>query len=144
MEVSQKALTAALGTMIATPAFAQPDAWSLLKGIEIEEIVTETSYEVRKSFPNGFDQTIQDFEITGYAVPYALGAESKDLILVSDMGFCPFCGDPEHGVSLQITLAEPMMFEDETTRIRLRGTLQRVDDSQTWQAAILENAVVLD
>ena len=47
---STLALTTALGAT-AGAAQAESDPWALLSQIEIEEIVTETSYEVRKVFP---------------------------------------------------------------------------------------------
>lgn len=39
------------------------------------------------------------------------------------MGFCPFCGDPEHGTSLQVTMADPLAGYVEGERITLRGAL---------------------
>ena len=142
MHFSRTALFAALGAS-ATGAAAQPDAWELLRGVTAEEVMTDTSYTVRKSFPAAFSSTIPAFQITGYAVPMQYGEATRDIMLVSDMGFCPYCGDPAHGVALQVTLAEPMTFADDSTRLQLRGTLLRVDDPETFQAAVLNDAEVL-
>ncbi|GAA6163147.1 hypothetical protein NBRC116590_08510 [Pelagimonas sp. KU-00592-HH] len=122
---------------------AHADAWQILDQIEIEEIVTETSYEVRKTFPEALQQGALDVEITGYAVPALPGEAIRELILVSDMGLCPLCGSAEHGASLQITLADPIETFDESRRMTLRGALTPVTDPETWQSAILENATIL-
>lgn len=126
-------------------ARAESDAWTLLDQIEIEEIVSETSYEVRKRFPAALDQGEIELEITGYAVPRLPGEVIDELILVADEGICPFCGSADHSASLQVLLAEamsgPMM--DESTRITLRGTLVPVRDPETWQAAILKDARIV-
>jgi len=115
-------------------------SWDVLSAIEVEEIITDTSYEVRKVFPAAVENGIEQFDITGYVVPLYGDAEITDLILVSDMGFCPFCGSPEHGTNLQVTMAEPLIGVEEGTRITLRGALEPVTDSETWQTTILTGA----
>lgn len=115
------------------------DQWDLLAQIEIEEIVTDTSYEVRKVFPAAIENGVEQFDISGYLVPLSEGAEISDFILISDMGFCPFCGSPEHGTSLQVTMADPIAFE-EGARVTLRGALQTVTDPETWQTTVLTGA----
>lgn len=118
-----------------------PDmAWDLLKEITVEEIITETSYEVRKVFPASIEDGIEQFDISGYVVPLSEGPEITDLILVSDMGFCPFCGSPEHGTNLLVSMSEPSIGFEEGSRITLRGALEPVLDNETWQTAVLTNA----
>jgi len=116
--------------------------WDLLAAIEVEEIVTDTTYEVRKVFPSALENGVEQFDISGYLVPLSDGAEISDFILISDMGFCPFCGSPEHGTSLQVTMADPMTFED-GKRVTLRGTLETVTDPETWQTTVLTGARAL-
>lgn len=141
MRSSTLAIAAALG---ATPALAQPgDIWDLIGQIQIDELVTEDSYEVRKSFPAGISETDQEIEISGYVAPMFPGEQVRELIMVSDMGFCPFCGDPDHGASLQVSLADPIGMIDEGQRITLRGQLSRVNDPETWQAVVLKGAQVV-
>lgn len=151
MKTSSIALAAVLGTQVA-PVLAKPastgeaDVWELLSQIQIEELVTETSYRVNKSWPKGFDGTMEDTQITGYAVPMFPGfpGESvKELILTSDIGLCPLCGSPDHGATLQVTLAEPIIGFEEGQRIALTGTLQRVENTETWQAAKMTGARVI-
>lgn len=116
------------------------DPWDLLAQVEIEEIMTETSYEVRKVFPSAIEDGIEAFDITGYVVPLSDGPDLTDFILVSDMGFCPFCGSPEHGTSLQVSMASPTAGLEEGTRVTLRGALEAVTDPETFQSTIMRNA----
>lgn len=140
---NRKIALAAAMTSVAAGAQAETDTWTLLEQIEIEEIVTDTSYEVRKTFPSQMSMTGQSVEITGYAVPMYAGEEVTDLILVSDMGLCPLCGNSGHSANLQVTLAEPITVLDESKRIQLVGDLTPVLDPETWQAAILKNARIV-
>lgn len=123
---------------------SQPSsAWELLADIEIEEIVTETSYEVRKIYPAEIENGVEKFDISGYVVPLYSETDIKEFILISDMGFCPFCGDPDHGTSLQVNLTEAMPNYIEGQRITVRGALEPVTDTETWQTTVLTGAKVL-
>lgn len=143
MSVSGLAL-AAPATLFAGAVWADDTAaqWDLLAAIEVEEIITDTTYEVRKVFPSALENGVEQFDISGYLVPLADGAEISDFILISDMGFCPFCGSPEHGTSLQVSMADPIAFE-EGKRITLRGALETVTDPETWQTTVLTDARAL-
>ncbi|MFW2542178.1 hypothetical protein ACN2XU_06020 [Primorskyibacter sp. 2E107] len=141
MKTSPLALLAALG---ATGAAAEkPDTWDLLGQIEIDEVVTETSYTVNKRFPAAIGEAPQTVTISGYAAPALPGDLVKELMLVADMGTCPFCGSLDHGAALMVTLAEPIASLDESRRITLQGTLKRVTDPETWQAVVMEDATIL-
>lgn len=141
LSVSAAALSAPFAFAAGSAWSDETTSWDLLAAIEIEEIVTDTSYEVRKVFPSAVENGIEQFDITGYVVPlYGEGNAITDLILVSDMGFCPFCGSPEHGTNLQVTMAEPLVGFEEGSRITLRGSLQAVTDDETWQTTILTGA----
>ena len=140
--ISSTALTLAI-TAGSTSVWAQTDGWAMLNDIQIDEIVTDTSYEVKKTFPESLRNGVPDMVITGYVVPITPGADVVELILVSDMGLCPFCGDPSHGASLQVTLKTPAAGLEEGARITLRGDLSPVLDPQTWNAVVLENAVII-
>jgi hypothetical protein len=133
-------LTLATGSVWADDLAA---SWDLLAAISVEEIVTDTTYEVRKIFPAAVENGIDQFDITGFIVPLTDGPDITDFILVSDMGFCPFCGSPEHGTSLQVTMAVPLTGFEEGSRITLRGALQAVTDPETWQTTIMTNARAL-
>lgn len=141
--VSALALSAPLA-LGASMVFADDTAtqWDLLAAIEIEEIITDTTYEVRKVFPSAIANGVEQFDISGYLVPLSDSAESRDFILISDMGFCPFCGSPEHGTSLQVSMADPITFED-GVRVTLRGALETVTDPETWQTTVLTGATAL-
>lgn len=146
MTVARLAIAASFAasaqTATAETGAAEQDVWHMLSQIGIEEIITDTSYEVRKSFPVEMQGEMQ-VEITGYAVPALPGEKIKELLLVSDMGVCPLCGNADHGASLQIALNDPIETFDESRRMTLRGTLKRVTDPETWQAAILEGAELI-
>ena len=130
--------------MTGSVAFADDTTaqWDLLAAIEVEEIITDTTYEVRKVFPSALENGVEQFDISGYLVPLSGGSEISDFILISDMGFCPFCGSPEHGTSLQVSMADPIPFE-EGKRVTLRGALETVTDPETWQTTVLTGAQAL-
>lgn len=148
MKTSTIALAAVLGAQTA-PTFAntigseRADIWALLSEIQIEEVVSDTSYRVNKTWPKGLSGDLENVEITGYAVPMFPGDSVKELILSSDVGFCPLCGSPDHGATLQVTLDDPIPGFEDGQRITLTGTLERVEDSETWQAAHLTSARVV-
>jgi len=124
-------------------AMANDTGWDLLKSIGLEEIVTETSYEVRKSFPESLEGPVEGFSLTGFVIPLWNDGEIKDFILVSDMGFCPFCGDPEHGTAVQVELDMPMSELEEGMRITVQGVLEPVLDPETMQSVRLVRAAVV-
>ncbi len=131
-------------TLLSGATWADQSApWDLLAEVEIEEIITDTSYEVRKVFPAAIEDGIETFDITGYVVPLTDGVDITDFILISDMGFCPFCGSPEHGTSLQVSMASPTPLL-EGARVTLRGSLEAVIDPETFQSTILNNATLID
>lgn len=143
MRVSTLALTTA-GLSAAGAASAGTDVWTLMNDIGIEEIVTETSYEVRKTFPAALAEGAEiEVSITGYATPALPGDTIRELLLVSDMGLCPFCGSQDHGAALQVSLAEPIPVIAESTRLTLKGTLAPVTDPTTWQSVILKDAEIV-
>ncbi|MBZ8119686.1 hypothetical protein KUD11_13640 [Roseovarius sp. LXJ103] len=137
------ALSAAALTPFALPAVAESDPWQLLNQITVDEIVTETSYAVQKTYPSALSEGAIEVEITGYAVPRLPGDMVQDLILMSDMGNCPLCGSFDHGTNLQVLLSEAMPAFDEGTRVSFVGTLTPVTDPETWQTVILKDARVI-
>ncbi|MCH2251293.1 MAG: hypothetical protein MK042_16025, partial [Cognatishimia sp.] len=60
MQAGKLALFATMGSAMctgATVAHAETtDAWQLLEEIKIKEIVTETTYEVQKTFPEKMEE----------------------------------------------------------------------------------------
>ncbi len=149
MMTSRIALTSMLGVATTTPVLAdlpgtsELDVWEVLSEITVDEQVTETSYNVAKTFPTNFQSDVEGAEVTGYAMTLYPGETINELILVADMGLCPFCGNGGHGGNLLVTLAEPLTIFEEGTRITVQGTLARVDDPETWQAAVLKDAKVI-
>lgn len=151
MKTSALAFAAVLGST-ATSGMSQPsgplspDVWALLDQIQFEEIVTETSYEVRKSWPDAFAQDQSNMRVTGYAVamiPAAPGEQVQELLLTSDSGICQLCGSGDHNASLQVVLDTPLEGFIDGQRISVEGTLQRIDDKTTWQSAQMVNARIM-
>ena len=139
---SRLALSLAFGT-IASTATAGEDPWALLSGVKIDEKIDGDSYMVTKTFPAEIEKGISDFFITGYALPLTPGERVTELVLVSDMGNCPFCGGGDHTATLQVELDEPIIGLEEGTRLSLRGALEPVHDPETWQSTILRGARVV-
>ncbi len=144
MKSTSFAVTAAAVTACASPALSETDVWQLLDQITIQELVTETSYEVRKTYPPALARGAEiAVEITGYATPALPGDMVRELLLVSDMGLCPLCGSADHGATLVVSLADEIPVIDDSSRITLRGTLSPVTDPETWQSVVLKNATIV-
>ncbi|MEO0484445.1 MAG: hypothetical protein AAF092_00890 [Pseudomonadota bacterium] len=135
---------ATLGTSSVAELTTAPDAWELLSQIEITETITDTSYRADKVFPEALTDAAAGFTIIGYAVPYAMPGQAVDtLMVVADMGDCPFCGASDHAGSLEVRLATPITGLEDGARIALTGDLELITDPETWQSAILRNARVV-
>ena len=119
-----------------TPLWANDDPWALLAAIEVDEIISDTSYTVKKTYPDAIRNGAQEFRITGYAVPMFPGVAGRDLLLVSDMGDCPFCGQPDHGASLQIQLDEDVLIEEGQRELR---TIVFVRPAQRLEPTLLDD-----
>lgn len=136
-------LTLAAGAVGTTAVQADEGAWDLIRGIDVKEEVTDTTYKAIKTFPAAIENGVEQFDITGFAMPYTdEDGMTQTLMLVSDMVTCPFCGLPDHAAALEVTLAEPVVIED-GQRITLRGALNLNHDPETWQAATLNGARLL-
>ncbi|MEL6586368.1 MAG: hypothetical protein AAFY65_16060 [Pseudomonadota bacterium] len=129
--------------VMANAASAEEANWSVIKGIDIKEVVTEDSYKAVKIFPSAIENGVEQFDITGFAMPFSEGGLTTSLMLVSDMVTCPFCNLPDHAAALEVTLAEPIAIED-GQRITLRGALNVIHDPETWQAAVLRDAHIVE
>ena len=138
---------AAAQTAIVTPlfpAFANTEkSWDLLRSIEVDEITAGTTYKVRKIFPAAIQDGVEQFDITGYVVLLWSDENVSDFMLISDMGFCPFCGNPEHGTSLEVRLSAPVASLADGDRLTVRGALELVRDPETTQSARLTKAKIL-
>lgn len=133
-------------TALISPLMASTtaDGWDLLRAVQVEEIMTETSYEVRKIFPAALENGIEQFDLTGYVVLLWQTENVSEFMLISDMGFCPFCGDPEHGTALQVQLSGPIDLLEDGQRITVRGALEAVNDPETTQSTRMTGAQILN
>ena len=141
--VSRLAMAA---TMLPTSLMATGNAdgaWALLESIQTEEIETATDWHVAKIFPSEMKDGIAQFDISGFAVPLYGDGAVREFILVSNMGFCPFCGDPDHGTSLTVELDVPLDTLEDGQPITVRGALEPVRDPGTMMTAIMRRAQIL-
>jgi hypothetical protein len=127
------------------PAHAETaeDGWHLLGQIEVTEHETADSWSVTKRFPAALEDGADAFEISGYLIPVGWEAETRDFMLVSDAGQCPFCGSGGHGTSIEVRLAEALPVTDEAKHATLRGALHLVRDETTMQAVVMTDAVIV-
>lgn len=129
---------------LAAAAQASPDAWHLLGQIEVTEHETADSWSATKRYPAELENGADEFEITGYLVPVGWEEETRDFMLVSALGQCPFCGSGDHGTAIEVQLADPLPISEEGKRATLRGALTPVRDETTMQAIVMTDAVILD
>ncbi|WP_308917519.1 hypothetical protein [Jannaschia sp. LMIT008] len=137
---------APLAAGLALPAAAdgQADAaWDLLSRIERTEVVTDDSYAVLKRFPPEIADGADVFEISGFLVPMGFGAETTDFMLIPEAGMCPFCGSSDHGLAIQVAMADPLPAVEGESRVTLRGALHAVTDPQTFQSVVMTDAVTV-
>jgi hypothetical protein len=141
---SPLALAAALPALAGAPVADAADGWDLLGKIEFEERETATSWSVIKRFPAELEGGVETFEISGYLTPVGWEEATRDFMLVSDAGQCPFCGSGEHGTAIEVRMTDPLPVSDESRRVTLRGALHPVRDETTLQAVVMTGAEIVD
>ncbi len=134
------ALTVGL-TLTATPVWG--DGWGLLEQVQIREEDKNGRWYAFKTFPKALKAAASRFEITGYYVPVQAQPYVTDFLLVQDPADCPFCGGAGYGPTLEVQLRKPLGDMPEFTVLSLRGRLELIEDTTTWQAYRLRDAVVV-
>lgn len=131
---------------VTAAAAGDPEAnWRLLAMVEISETVTDDGvWRADKSFPPELRAAREDFEIEGYFVPITSEPFVRTFLLVEDPADCPYCGGGGYGPVLEVTLKRPLAELPEFSRIRVRGDLAFVEDPETMQSTVLEDAIVLE
>ncbi|MEM1232525.1 MAG: hypothetical protein AAGH70_00235 [Pseudomonadota bacterium] len=66
-------------------------------------------------------------EVTGKVFLTRADAEVSEFILVSDMGFCPWCGSADHGIAVEVQLDEPLALEH-GAQITVSGALETLQE----------------
>ncbi|MBJ3763548.1 hypothetical protein ILP92_12400 [Maribius pontilimi] len=143
LAVSGIALATALSPAAGLAGTDPVQGWDLLRAIQTEEVETADDWFVTKIFPPQMRDGIAEFDLSGYAVPVTDGGQAREFILVSDLGFCPFCGDPSHGTALTVMLDDPIDTLEEGQRVTVRGALEPVRDPGTLMSAILRKGRIL-
>ena len=124
-----------------TRAAVDVNPWSLLAAVEIEEIIEGDSYQAIKTYPPGLLERQGDFEVTGYVVPVTAEAFMSTFMLVEDPANCPFCGSSGgYGPVLEVQLKRPMPELDEFTEVTVSGTIELIEDPETYQSYRLVEA----
>ncbi|GAA4224991.1 hypothetical protein GGQ68_001819 [Sagittula marina] len=126
--------------LVAAPAFANP--WELITGIEYAETETETEWKVEKTIPEALRAQAEAFEITGFYVPVEAQPYVSQFLIVPDPEDCPFCGSNGYGPTLEVHLSEPMEDIPEATEVKVRGTLNFDESTETYRAVFLTDAEV--
>ncbi|MEL6608678.1 MAG: hypothetical protein AAFO58_02705 [Pseudomonadota bacterium] len=91
------------------------------------------NYHVAKDFPETLTDG-QAYAIEGYVVPIEAQAYIQSFLLVEDPSSCPFCGsDPSMSPALEVMLKAPIPDLPEFTYVRVEGTLEFVNDPETFQ-----------
>ncbi|MEM8788331.1 MAG: hypothetical protein AAGE76_08710 [Pseudomonadota bacterium] len=119
-------------------------AWALISSVDVAEVETAAGWEVRKAFPADLIAAAErPFEVTGYLIPVVPAAEFSQLLLVRDPADCPFCAGG-YGTVLEVELARPVRDVAEFFRVKLRGDLVLVHDTDTTQAVRVSGARILE
>ena len=122
---------------------ANPVNWQLLEAISFEEVEQDGRWQVIKDFPEALTANTQDFTITGYYVPVEAQAYVTQFLLVPDPADCPFCGSSGYGFALEVRMREAMPDVDEATEVTVTGTLELLEDTDTYQFARLTRATLV-
>ena len=138
---------AAAQTAIFTPlsATAEPaQGWDLLQNIKITEEVVDGELQKVKLYPVRMRDGISEYELTGYVRKVTRPRkEFETFYLISDMGFCPWCGSLDHGAAVQVNLAEAILDLEDGDRITVRGALAPVADPEDDDYAALHKAEIV-
>ena len=135
--------TAQTAVLMPLVSHAQPEGWQLIQQIEITEQIEGDRYLVKKVFPSEMRDGIEQFDLTGYVMLMSNPEGVETFMLVSDMGFCPWCGELDHGASLEIRLEAPVAMLNDGDKVTVRGALLPVKDPESGQYALMERAQIL-
>lgn len=122
----------------------EENGWTLLRLAQIDEEGEGDAWRAVKIFPEPLRAAAQDFEITGFIVPILAEPELTHFLLVEQPEDCPFCGSAGYAPTLEVTMARALPDLPEFTQITLRGTLEFIEDPQTFQLYRLVDARPLD
>lgn len=119
--------------------------WSLLAGVEIEEVIEGESYQAIKTYPPALLDAADEFEITGYVVPVTAEPYMTTFMLVEDPANCPFCGSSAgYGPVLEVQLKRPIPELAEFAEVTVAGRIELIEDPETYQSYRLVDAVALN
>ncbi|MEM1373836.1 MAG: hypothetical protein AAGF78_05570 [Pseudomonadota bacterium] len=131
---------ASLGAFASEP-FDSDAEWNLLNTASVSERISGDLWEAVKEFPDPLRAATDDFMVQGFLVPMLAEAQLSHFILVQDPENCPFCGTGSgYAPVLEVLLAQAVPSQPEFTQIRVQGTLELIEDPQTYQMFRLVDA----
>jgi len=133
-------------TVCLSVACSDPDAasaWDLIAEIGFEETEVNGAWAVKKIFPEALLARADGFEISGHYVPVDAQAYVTRFLIVPDPADCPYCGTSGYGPTLEVQMKRPMPDLEESAKVTLQGTLQFDENTETYRAVYLTDAVLL-
>ena len=138
-------LTLVTTTEAAAESFDSDAAWNLLNTATVREKIENDRWEAIKVFPDALRAATRNFEVQGYVVPVLPEARMSQFILVQDPENCPFCGNGAgYGPVLEVMMDKPIPSVPEFSQLKVAGTLELIDDPETFQMFRLTGARTLD
>jgi hypothetical protein len=119
------------------------DNWKLLNAVKVKEVVQNNVWVAVKEYPDALLAQTDPFTIEGFYLPIEAQGYVSTFLLIRDPAECPFCGDGGYGPSLEVTLKRPLKDKEPYSRIVLEGTLDLIDEPETFMAYRLLDAKVL-
>ncbi len=135
----------AQGLDLPRPAF-DGAAWGLLDQVGLSEAqAANGDWIVTKKFPPELKAAAEvPFRISGYVVPVTAEAKQQHILLVRDPEDCPFCGsNASYAPALEVTLRKPVSDITEFDHLTVRGRLELIEDTDTFQSVILKDAEIV-
>ncbi|MEO0342301.1 MAG: hypothetical protein AAF198_02580 [Pseudomonadota bacterium] len=127
-----------------TPRGHTTQAWQLLASVEIYDTSDSLMPNVVKTFPDNLRAATNEFEIEGYLLRYLAEPYLQAFMLVPDPPECEFCGGGGYGPFLDVQMKTPMSDLPNYTKLRVRGTIELIEDPEIYEAVRLVDAVLVD
>lgn len=141
--VSKKFSTSALALAAVQAAVLAPIAPSIALASEANDTLTlvtagfDGALLPADAEPNGAQMAV-----TGKVFLASADAEVSEFMLVSDTGFCPWCGSSDHGMAVEVELDSPLALEH-GAQITVEGALEALNAGNGHTATRMLDAVVL-
>ena len=119
-------------------------AWELITSIEAVDTSDDILPNVVKTFPDALRTGTHDFEIEGYLMRFVSEPYLQDFILLPDPPECPFCGSSGYGPYLEVRMQTPLEDLPNYTKLRVRGTLELIEDPTVYETTRLVDGILIE